>query len=315
MIRLAVFVLAALLDLVPGGEAFLRPLQKRDSILVADHLEYGFQLDSVQRGTVLALPDFEALSNDTLTLVRGWQIDTLKAPRRQSWRSIRAHVVIAPFEEGVYQLPPMPVLREVDGRADPLLFAAQQMEVKTMPVDTATFQPHDLKGQIGYPVTFRELLPWLLGGLLLAGLVALAVVLIARHRKAAVQAPPEPAHIVALRRLETYRNQKYWAPDHQKAFYSGVTDTLKNYMGARFGVDAPEMTTAELFAALHDEKDIPGGLYEEMKDLFERADFVKFAKHIASDEENAAVLPLGVRFVTTTYQSQLEEEQKNNDEL
>ena len=45
-----------------------------------------------------------------------------------------------------------------------------------------------------------------------------------------------------------------------------------------------------------------------MKDLFERADFVKFAKYIATPEDNATVLPQAVRFVTSTYQTQVEEE-------
>ena len=49
-------------------------------------------------------------------------------------------------------------------------------------------------------------------------------------------------------------------------------------------------------------------LYEEMKDLFERADFVKFAKYIATPEDNATVLPQAVRFVTSTYQTEVEEE-------
>ena len=59
-------------------------------------------------------------------------------------------------------------------------------------------------------------------------------------------------------------------------------------------------------------------LYQEMKDLFERADFVKFAKYIATPEDNATVLPQAVRFVTSTYQTEIEEEeiagQAGNDE-
>ena len=45
-----------------------------------------------------------------------------------------------------------------------------------------------------------------------------------------------------------------------------------------------------------------------MRELFERADFVKFAKFTASEEENAAALPVAVRFVTSTYQTDVEEE-------
>ena len=69
-----------------------------------------------------------------------------------------------------------------------------------------------------------------------------------------------------------------------------------------------EMTTAEIFEGLRG-TDIPVDLYEEMKDLFERADFVKFAKYIATPEDNATVLPQAVRFVTSTYQTEIEEEE------
>ena len=194
--------------------------------------------------------------------------------------------------------------------ADTLIFKGLEMEVKTMPVDTASFQIHDIKGQILYPVTFKELLPWIGGGLLAATLIALAVWLIVREsrRKAEAGKPKDPAYIVALRELDKYRSDKYWAPEKQKAFYSGITDTLKFYMDDRFGVDAPEMTTAELFDALKSDKDITPEMYSGLKDLFERADFVKFAKHIATDEENARALPLAVSFVTTTYQADIQKE-------
>ena len=33
---------------------------------------------------------------------------------------------------------------------------------------------------------------------------------------------------------------------------------------------------------------------------------MKFAKYVASDEDNASVLPLAVRFVTETYQTEVE---------
>ena len=68
-----------------------------------------------------------------------------------------------------------------------------------------------------------------------------------------------------------------------------------------------EMTTAEIFDALAS-SDIPDDMKKELRELFETSDFVKFAKHVASDEENAGVLPLGVKFVTTTYQEDIKGE-------
>ena len=66
-----------------------------------------------------------------------------------------------------------------------------------------------------------------------------------------------------------------------------------------------EMTTAEIFADMK-ETDVPAELLQEMKELFELADFVKFAKFVASDEDNAKALPAAVRFVTQTYQADVE---------
>ncbi|MBR1488762.1 MAG: hypothetical protein IJ603_07780 [Bacteroidales bacterium] len=314
--KVLMLILAALLDVVPAGKAVLRQLQPRDSILIADQVEYGFQLDGVPAGTALALPDFTKVSNDTLTLVRGWQLDTLSTQRARkggaALHSIRGSIILAPFEEGHYRLPEIPVLRAREG-ADPdtLLFEALEMDVKTMPVDTATFEVHDLKGQMTYPLTFKELLPWIGGVLLLAGLIALAVWLV-RRRRAGAEAlkPKDPAYIVALRELDKWRGEKFWAPDKQKAYYSGITDTLKTYIEDRYGIDAPEMTTAELFDALRKAEDLPEDLREQTREVFECADFVKFAKHVASDEENARALPAAVRFVTSTYQTVLEEEQQ-----
>ena len=317
--KLLIFILTALLDIVPSGDATLQQLQKRDSILIADQIRYGVTIEDVKAGEKIALPDFSAASNDTLTILGGWQLDTLvngKAVRSRNAKAaarllrkpfaLKASIVLVPFEEGHYALPDVPVIRE----SDTLVFKGLEMDVKTMPVDTATFEIHDIKGQILYPVTFKELLPWIGGGLLAAALIALAVWLIVRasKRKAEALKPKDPAYIVALRELDKYRSDKYWAPDKQKAFYSGITDALKFYMDERFGVDAPEMTTAELFDALKSDKDITPEMYSSLKELFERADFVKFAKHIASEQENAAALPLAVRFVTTTYQTDLEKE-------
>lgn len=316
------------MDIVPGGQAFMNCLQPRDSILIADQIEYGFQLDDIRQGTVIALPDFSEVSNDTLTLVRNWKVDTLSAGKPVTGKplekmlekkkpfGIRASIVVAPFEEGHYNLPTIPVQRTESGNVDTLLFDGLEIDVKTMPVDTATFEIHDIKGQITYPVTFAELAPWVGGGILLIALIALAVYFVRKRRasrEGAAGVQKDPAYIVALRELEKYRGDKYWAPEKQKSFYSGITDALKFYIEDRFGVDAPEMTTAELFAALKGCKDLTPDLFNETRELFECADFVKFAKHTASDEDNARAVPTAVRFVTSTFQAEPEGDNSQKD--
>ena len=293
--------------------SFIRPVTERDSILVADRLLYGFELNNVPDSTVLAFPQVaNPFMQDVLALPM-WQVDTLKIQKIRANNTrllnIRASIAIQPFEEGTYELPPLFVQRiHSDGTVDTLQFERQTIEVFSMPVDTATFVPHDLRGQARYPVTAAEVAPWILGFwlavLLVVGLVSW---ILSRRRGAEGSAFREPAHITALRKLDKWRGDKYWAPDKQKLFYSGVTDALREYIVARYGVGAMEMTTSEIFADLR-KTDVPADLYEEMKDLFERADFVKFAKYVATPEDNATVLPQAVRFVTATYQTEVEEE-------
>lgn len=312
-------ILSVVLTIIPSGKTFVEPLQKRDSILVADQVKYGLRMDAVQPGTVLAFPDLSELSNDTLTLVRNWQIDTIGKKKIKPGKpvNIEASIVLAPFEAAEYKLPPLYVQRTFADRTDTLEFEPSDMKVTVMPIDTATFVIHDLKAQRTYPVTFSEVAPYVGGGLVLAALVALAIYLIRRRmaRKLGENEHKDPAYIIALRKLDAYRGDKYWAPEKQKAFYSGITDALKEYIVDRFGVDCLEMTTAELFSALKKEQDLTPEMYSDLKDLFERADFVKFAKHTATDTENASALPLAVNFVTSTYQSELQAEETEKKEV
>jgi hypothetical protein len=191
---------------------------------------------------------------------------------------------------------------------DTLIFDPMRLDVRTMPVDTATFVPHDIKGQIRYPVTFAEVLPWLILFCISAMLIILIIYLIIRRRRRNDPAfmHKDPAHIVALRKLDAYRGSKFWAPDKQKVFYSGITDALREYISERYGIGAMEMTTAEIFDEMK-VTDAPKELLKETKELFDRADFVKFAKYVASDEDNASELPVAVRFVTETYKTDVEE--------
>ncbi|MCQ2157325.1 MAG: hypothetical protein MJY53_02910 [Bacteroidales bacterium] len=306
--KLLTFILVFILDIIPSGEAYLKQLQQRDSVLVADQVEYGFALEGIKNGTSVALQDLSELSNDTLVLVRNWQFDTLNVNKKKQLMDLRGSVVLAPFEEGVYELPPILVQRTYAGKVDTLLFEGVRLEVATIPVDTATFEIRDIKGQIKYPVTFKEVFPWLGGFILLLALVAVVIYLVIRYRrrKGLEPSPDEPAYIVALRRLEHFRNDKFWTPEKQKGFYSGVTDALKEYIEDRFGVDAPEMTTEELFSALKNRPEIAADVFESAKDLFERADFVKFAKYVASDEDNARVIPTAINLVTSTIEEKTE---------
>ena len=317
-------------DLAPGERnggvvsttgSFLTPLQVRDSVLIGDQMWFGVSLKDVKSGTVVGLPELDQKNfiEGFDLLCPDWVVDTLrttklgKKGRDGSVSDIDFKVLMTTFEEGDYVLPRLSVQRIDPGSKDidTLLFDALDLSVKTFPIDTTTYVPHDIKGQVRYPLTLSEVLPWvaLAWILIVLGIAIGCIIIIRRNRGEVVFAPKEPAHITALRSLDALRGNKYWAPEKQKYFYTGVTDALRKYMVSRYGISAMEMTTAEIFSALSSE-DIPSELRGELKELFERSDFVKFAKYTASDEENAHAVPLGVRFVTSTYEALVKEEEE-----
>ena len=301
---------------IHGGVPFLEQLQKRDSILIADQLLYGVNLNKVESGTQYAFPQLSDSTARGVMFLSPWTFDTLKVYKAKKDRplsyDIKVSTVLTAFDEGEYRLGELPVARlTADGVVDTLMFDSVRFKVMTMPVDTTSFQPHDIKDIIRYPLTAAEVLPWV-GLFYLVILLGIAsVCLVKMHRRKLAEGPErrDPAHIVALRKLDGYRGDKLWAPEKQKQFYSGVTDVLREYIASRYEIGAMEMTTNEIFREMKpkfaDEPADRKALLKDLENLFETADYVKFAKHTASEQENAAVLPLAVRFVTQTYQDEL----------
>jgi hypothetical protein len=306
---------------IPMKGAFLQQLQERDSVLVADQLLYGFELKQVKEGTGLILPEIPQEQDYRLMYLSPWILDTVKVTKQKNGLprllDLRGSVVVSSFEEGLYELPQIVVGRlSEEGVADTLVFEPLRLEVKTMPVDTATFVPHDIKGQIRYPLTFAEIFPWVLGvcAAVLLMIFAIRFIIMRRRAEDPAYAHKDPPHIIALRKLDKYRGSKMWAPEKQKLFYSGVTDTLREYISSRYGVPAMEMTTAQIFDDMK-ATDAPEALLKEVRELFDRADFVKFAKYVASEEDNASALPVAIRFVTETYQADVENGKEVSDVL
>jgi hypothetical protein len=281
----------------------------RDSILIGDQVELIVDLQ-MQEGdgfVIAATSDPLAYGVET---IKGMTFDTLSMKKGKL--EIEGRMTLTSFDSGSYALPPLlAVIANAQGKADSLIYRGPELYVNTIPIDTATYVIKDIKGQIGYPVTFKEVLPWLLLALLLAALVYFIIRLIkARRNNTTLFGKPiqkDPAHIVALRDLEKIRKQKLWQNNKQKQFYTAVTDTLRYYISERFGIMTMERPSTEMLEDLKNQN-IEKSTFDKIASLFGRADLVKFAKYEASAEENEETIPDAVQFVNTTYVSQLEEE-------
>ena len=104
-------------SVVPMNGVFLRQLQERDSILVADQLYYGVNLEKVKEGTQFVFPEIDAGKNaeSGLMILSDWYIDTLKVRKQKKGEpkllDLQAGIVLTSFMEGDYVLNPVTVQR------------------------------------------------------------------------------------------------------------------------------------------------------------------------------------------------------------
>ncbi len=283
----------------------------RDTILIGDQIEWIIPLEMAP-GEKYFLEDIADPPAPGVEIIKPLQLDTVSNGRKSV--KVEGKVILTSFDSGSYYLPPLiAMIERKSGAVDTLYMEGPTLEVTTVPIDTATYVIKDLKGQIKYPLKFKELLPWIGLALLLALIVWALVrwIKMSRANRTFLGKPivKDPPHIVALRALDKIRKQKLWQNDKQKQFYTEVTDALRVYIADRYGIVALERPSREMLADLK-KQDIEEALYGKMDELFTRADLVKFAKYLASAEENEEVIPDAVRFVNATYIKEIDEEKK-----
>ncbi len=288
----------------------------KDSILIGDQVLWSTRFE-LQEGDSLDIhPYTGVLERDPnqakVEIISDFKLDTISI--KKGIKELEAKILLTSFDSGYYKLPqPLFIVNPQSEDTYALVFDTPSLAVNTIQVDTTGFQPMDIKGQIKYPVTFGEVIPWVL----LAVVVLAAVYALYRYirykrenkdffGRSIVQDPP---HIVALRELDKLHSQKLWQNGKEKQFYTGVTDTLREYIEGRYGVAAMEKTSSEIMESLTD-KEIEGGLYNQLDELFKLADLVKFAKYVPTVGENEEAIPCAVRFVNSTFMQELEEQKE-----
>jgi hypothetical protein len=241
-------------------------------------------------------------------VIHDYKLDTLSI--KNGIKELEARLLLTSFDSGYYKLPLM-VAFTPDG--DTIYMDSPFLDVTNIQIDTANFEMHPIKGQIGYPITFKEVLPWILLGIFVVAAAYLLYRYIRYRRenrdffgKPIVSDPP---HIIALRALDKLRSEKLWQNGKEKLFYTGITDALRAYIEGRYGVNAMEKTSSEIMTSLSGQN-IDEKLYRELDELFKTADLVKFAKYVPSTGENEEAIPSAVRFVNSTFMQELEGEKE-----
>lgn len=226
---------------------------------------------------------------------------------------IEQRYIITSFDTGLHYIPPIEVLQLPDGTSistDPLAINVinpyQNIEVDEqsgVAIITDVRDVHDAPFQLSELLRY---LPYILLAIIVIAAIVVAIYFYRKHKmqQAGVvpkpKKPAEPCHIIALRELEHIKEEKLWQRNLVKQYYSDLTDTLRRYVSARFGINAMESTTDEIIDELGNHLPTTGQDVMRLQSILQLSDFVKFAKHEPLPDENDTALKKAFDFVNST---------------
>lgn len=255
------------------------------------------------------LPEWDSLHHIVpgLEFVRAEKADTSYLNDGKRMQLSRRYYFTS-FDSALYLIPALDV--KVDGKEYHSKRLA--MKVLTFEIDTLhTDSIFGIKDELAPPFDWAEWRQVMWSGLvalLMAGLLAYVIYrlktnkpILRRIRNKKRLAP----HKVAMQKIEQMKEEKMWQSEDSKEYYTQLTDTLRNYIKERYGFNAMEMTSFEIIQKLQEVNDEEA--IAELRELFQTADLVKFAKYSTLINENDRNLVNAIEYINQTKQEEPEQ--------
>jgi hypothetical protein len=270
-------------------------------ILIGDQIRFHVEVEQ-QRDMKVTLPLFGDTITEKIEVLEASQPDTLFLSNEII--RVSQHYLITSFDSGLYIIPPQRFAFSYHGMGDTLESQALFLGVLTFKIDSIKGIA-DIKPPMKAPLSFREILPWILGGLAVVAIVVAGIWYYRRRKKIIPEMvtrvkPVVPPHITALNALDDLKRKKLWQQGNTKAYYSELSDIIRTYIEGRFEIIAMEQTTDETLDALEAGKYLPETLFENLKGMLSLADLVKFAKYEPLADQNELVFQHGYDMVLQT---------------
>ncbi len=160
----------------------------------------------------------------------------------------------------------------------------------------------DVKDPKKIPLDWTVIILLILGGLIL---LALGFYFYKRYRQKKLGKPVIrkevviPPHIKALKALKSLEEEELWQSGEVKQYHSEITEIIRNYFAARFGLQALELTTSETLGHLKGRKDAEV-IIVITENFLTNADLVKFAKFSPLSSVNEEMMKQAVDIVEKT---------------
>ncbi len=292
------------------AEARLNP----DDILPGKPAELIIEAEAPAAGTLIWPRTIDP--GNKIEILESGQTDTIRLD--DSTIQLRQVYRITAWEEGYFAIPPIEFSHADEG--DTLVFESRAMLLSVEGVEVDMQDAYrDIKPLFSFPLTWREILPWILAA---AALIALLYYLHkkVRFRKAkedtgttdaAPEVPEVPPHIAAISGLESLRRKQLWEKGFVKQYHSELTDIIRKYLEQRFNLNAMEMTTSEIMQAFSLQKS-KSAKESTLRNIMHTADLVKFARYRPDGETNDMMLENALAFIKSTIPEESAKQWKPN---
>ncbi len=271
-----------------------------NKITVGDWLQLHFEVKHPENVSIdwHSLPDslegFEILKRESPAIQKNNQ----EVIETSTWK-------ITAFDSGMFVIPALQFsYRTKDDTAGRMASTSQiPVFVGGVAVDT-TQEIKDIKPPLSVPISFAEILPYMIALIVLGGLIWLVYYIMKKRKRGESiipEAPPRPAHEIALDALRSLEAEHLWQRGKIKEYYSALTDIVRLYIEQKFHVLALESTTEEILS-FDQVRSLPPSHTEDLKDVLVRADFVKFAKFQPAPAEHESSFTKTRNFVESTWQ-------------
>ncbi|RXP64488.1 hypothetical protein EC396_00500 [Lutibacter sp. HS1-25] len=228
----------------------------------------------------VVFPTLQLDSLKKVEVVEALPTDTLK-------EYVEKKYLLTSFDSGVYVIPQQTVL--INNKK--FLTDSLMVSVATVKVDTTKQKMFGIKAIQREPKTFddyKHLFWWLIP---IFVLIAIILYFVFRKKKQ-IEAPKVyVAPIVeALQRLKELDEKELLKRNEIKIYYSELTDIVRTYIEKDINIPALESTTNELIETIQDfnassKLGISKETIQQLKEVLQSADLVKFAKSAPIVEE------------------------------
>ncbi len=298
----SLLLLAGILLLYPLGVQAqkVQAELKTDQIIMGQQTVFLIEAELPISG-ILVWPELHDTLTADIEIIRHHAADTLK--KDDNLIFVTKKWVVTAWKDGFFPIPPLDFLYISDKDTLQLETRALLLQVGGVEVNMEEGY-RDIKPIWHIPPGLRQFLPYIIATLLLGGIVYWFW---RRSRKQkperAVEKlaydPGVPAHIAAISGLETLRRKKLWQKDNAKLHHSELTTIIRIYISRRFGLQAMEMTTAEILEAFSGLNPGREALHI-LKDLLQLADLVKFAKYKPGEESHENAIEQALKLIQLT---------------